>query len=66
MLCSNCLKLAFLHTRKTCHKCQGIILNSISVICESCATKDNICSVCLKKIIDNIRKPGCVRCGRKI
>ena len=68
MFCTNCLKLAILVTNKKCIKCNGTVLNNISVICESCSNSNKLCSVCLKKISGDLRKQGyrgCSRCGNK-
>jgi hypothetical protein len=67
MLCPNCMKLAMLHSNKICVRCQGQIINNISVLCETCSNKEKQCSVCLKKIIPQaIRNAGrgC-GCGHK-
>lgn len=68
MLCSNCSKLSFLYTNKICIKCQSAVLNNISVLCEQCSSSNLICSVCLKKIINNNsisnKIGGCKSCGR--
>jgi transposase len=68
MFCSACLKLAKFVTRKKCIKCQAEVLNNISVLCEQCSNSQKICSVCLKKIVDQLkqlRHRGCGRCGHK-
>lgn len=69
MLCINCSKLAFLHTKKKCIRCQGEVLNNISVLCEFCSKSDNVCSVCLKKtnnsFADKLSKSGCGPCRAK-
>lgn len=67
MLCSNCVKLAFLKTNKVCISCQGAVFNSISVLCDFCSSTGKKCSVCLKKVIseaERIAKRGC-NCGHK-
>lgn len=63
MFCTNCSKLAVLVTNKKCLRCGGIILNNISVICESCSSSNKQCSVCLKKISVELRKQGYRGCG---
>jgi len=69
MFCSNCVKLAYLHTRKKCVRCQGEVLNNISVLCVKCATDNATCSVCLKNVglasanPANYNKRGCRSCG---
>jgi len=68
MFCSNCAKLALLVTQKKCIKCNALVLNNISVLCESCSNSQKICSVCLKRINPDPRKQsyrGCGRCGHK-
>ncbi len=70
MLCPNCSKLAILHSTRQCVRCQGTVLNNISVLCESCSTNHKQCSVCLKKVISEAEraaraaKQGC-KCGGK-
>ncbi len=49
MFCNNCVKLAYLHTKKKCIRCQSEVLNNISVICVKCSGAEGICSVCLRK-----------------
>ena len=69
MLCSNCSKLAILTSNRNCVRCKGSILNTLSCICDRCSTEQNICSICLKKILNPatfIRKSskgGCRSCG---
>lgn len=66
MFCQACTKLAILFTNRTCVRCQGNITNNISCICDKCSNEQNICSCCLKKMINlNIKKPsgGCKSCG---
>lgn len=65
MICKNCSKLAMLKANKKCKKCNLFVNNNLSVICDSCSTKNNICSICLKHVNlnNNIRK-SC-NCGRK-
>lgn len=67
MLCTNCVKLAFLNTKKSCIKCQGMVYTNISVFCDSCSNTEKQCAVCLKKVISEaVRalKRGC-NCGGK-
>lgn len=71
MYCLNCSKLVFLPLNKKCIKCQGIVKNNISVLCETCSSQEKICSSCLKKIYQTIDNPhmrhilsGCKACGR--
>jgi hypothetical protein len=64
-MCSGCSKLAFVYTKKTCHRCQGAVVVNIAVICELCSAKDHICTVCLKRIQNSPpRTKGC-GCGKK-
>lgn len=64
MLCSNCSKLMILYTKKKCVRCQSDVIQNISVICEYCSLRENICAACLKKINNPslARKKGC-NCG---
>ena len=64
MICSSCSKLAFLYIKKSCLRCQSTVVITIAVICELCSTKDNICSICLKKIQKTGPKLGC-NCGSR-
>jgi len=68
MLCSNCLKLAFMSTNKKCVRCQGALFNNISVLCDNCSETHKQCSVCLKKIVsqeERNKNRGCGCSGRK-
>lgn len=67
MFCNNCIKLAYLHTKKKCIKCQSEVLNNISVLCIKCAGTEGVCSVCLKHT-SRVTSPvnynkGCRSCG---
>lgn len=64
MICANCSKLAFLYCKKSCLRCQGQVVVNIAVICEVCSAKDNVCTICLKKIQGPTRPAGC-GCGKK-
>lgn len=65
MLCTNCTKLAKLHTNKTCLRCKGAISINISVLCDKCSDNSNQCSVCLKNISkNNTKSNGCGQCGK--
>jgi len=70
MFCPACAKLAYLNTKRICVRCQGVILNNISCICDTCSNDNKICSACLKKITVNPASPtahllkGC-GCGKK-
>ena len=68
MFCPNCLKLAYLHTKKPCLKCQGEVLNTISVLCEFCSNTEKICAVCLKKVNNSATNKfaygGCGHCRK--
>lgn len=71
MLCIQCTKLAILPNKRICVRCQKEILNNLSCICDNCSIDQNICSICLKKIMfsgspnkKNIRRSGgCKSCG---
>ena len=66
MMCQNCSKLSILHTNKACMRCQGSVINNISVICEICSASSKQCTVCLKKVqsVNKARGGGC-NCGKK-
>lgn len=67
MLCSNCVKLAFVNTKKSCIKCHGTILTNISILCDFCSNTEKQCAVCLKRVISESEravKRGC-KCGKK-
>lgn len=67
MFCTNCVKLAYLHTKRSCIRCQSEVLNNISVLCLKCASTEGVCAACLKKTsrigIQNPSKKGCRSCG---
>jgi len=67
MFCNNCVKLAYLHTKRRCIRCQSEVLNNISVLCIRCSGEEGVCSVCLKKSqrtgSQNPNKKGCGSCG---
>jgi hypothetical protein len=69
MFCNNCIKLAYLHTKKKCIRCQGEVLNNIAVLCNRCSSNESVCSVCLKNRglaspnANNYKKSGCRSCG---
>lgn len=63
MFCASCTKLSYLYTQKPCVKCQGNVLNNISVLCETCSNSSKNCSVCLKRIEIQHRTRGC-NCGK--
>lgn len=69
MFCTNCSKLAFLYTKRSCIRCQAEILNNLSVLCEKCSESEKVCSVCLKKVqnsqTDKYKFSGCVPCKAK-
>lgn len=69
MFCPNCSKLVLLHTKKPCIRCQGNVMNNLSVICEFCSNTDKVCSVCLKKMqnsqADRLKTAGCGSCRAK-
>lgn len=67
MFCNNCVKLAYLHTKKSCIKCQSDVLNNISVLCAKCSGNEGVCAVCLKKVLSGANsstKRGCKSCGK--
>lgn len=67
MLCPNCNKLAFMHTKRSCIRCQNDVFSNISVLCDSCSSNARQCAVCLKKVFteaERARNKGC-GCGRK-
>lgn len=69
MFCPNCSKLAILHTKKTCIRCQGEVFNNLSVLCETCSGTEKICSICLKKtqnsLAAKLATAGCGPCRAK-
>jgi len=66
MFCTNCLKLSILHTLKKCSRCQNDVFNNISILCEPCSLRDNLCGACLKKLVNpaTSTKRGCNGCGK--
>ena len=67
MFCDNCSKLSYFTTAKICTRCQGKVLNNISVLCEVCSVSYKQCSACIKKIIsaaDRARNRGCNCSGK--
>jgi hypothetical protein len=69
MFCNNCVTLAYLHTKKSCIRCQSDVLNNISVLCERCSGNEGVCSACLKKNSrranpNSSTKRGCKSCGK--
>lgn len=67
MLCNHCEKLAFLPNKRICLRCKGNILNNLAVVCDHCSKSENLCAVCLKKLIEykNKRvKSNCSSCGK--
>jgi hypothetical protein len=72
MFCPECSKLAVLNTKKICVRCQGLIVDNLSCICDKCSREQNMCSICLKKLhivngqnVNPIRR-GCSACGKKL
>lgn len=65
MICAACSKLAYLNNIKPCLRCQGQVIVNIAVICEVCSTKDQLCSVCLKKTLPASARTGGCGCGKK-
>lgn len=68
MLCSNCEKLSYQYTQKTCLRCQGQVLKSIASICEFCSKTDKQCASCLKRVLNPVTKKtragGCGSCSK--
>ena len=68
MLCPTCSKLAVVYLNKKCIRCQGGVLQNISVICDTCSSREKQCSACLKKVDNNPNKKhyygGCGSCRR--
>jgi hypothetical protein len=68
MLCPNCSKLTYQYLNKKCLRCQGGVLNTISIICETCSARDKQCSACLKKVDNSAVKKnyygGCGACRK--
>lgn len=50
MLCITCSKLSIMYANKNCMKCQSLVNQSISILCENCSLREKVCSACLKKI----------------
>lgn len=71
MFCTNCSKLVILQSNRVCIRCQGVITNNVSCICDVCSKEQNMCSVCLKHLgLDARTKTktvggGCKACGAK-
>lgn len=61
MLCTNCVTLSFLYTKKNCIRCQNEVVTNLAVLCESCSNTEKLCSVCLKKTnnVLNKKQGGC-------
>jgi hypothetical protein len=64
MLCVNCSKLLYNYSNNKCYQCKEIVGNDLSILCDKCSDKDNVCSCCLKKM-RNYLKSGCSACGPK-
>lgn len=67
MLCTSCARLAILHTKRSCIKCQGAVYQNIAVLCDACSASEKTCAACLKKVIsvfDRQKQSGC-NCGKK-
>lgn len=67
MMCITCSKLSYKVTNKKCIKCQGNVLNTLSVLCDLCSNRDKKCSACLKKIDNSATTKyfkGCGICGK--
>jgi len=70
MLCLNCQKLNLVLSNKKCVRCNNVINNQLSHICNNCSDTEKICAICLKKIINtnitkNFKFNGCNSCGKK-
>jgi len=67
MFCASCMKLNRMTAERICLRCRSRVFYNISVICQNCATKERICSACLKKVNPVNPNPsrGC-GCGGKI
>lgn len=65
MYCNICSKLAQCTINKNCVKCKLPIYVNINNICEQCSIKYNICSCCMKKIVDHTKHRGCTSCGNR-
>lgn len=71
MFCDTCNKLAILNVKKTCMSCKGDVYKNISVLCETCSSRNNCCAACLKKTFKGLENPiyknsagGCKSCGK--
>lgn len=66
MKCSNCSKLASMHSNRNCKKCGIAIYSNICVLCASCSNEDKVCESCLKHIKPlELKYRGCSSCGKK-
>jgi len=67
MICKNCAKLNINNSIKKCVKCKIEIYLNLQIICSACATEDNVCSICLKKMsnkqLEIPKLTGC-NCGK--
>lgn len=68
MLCNHCEKLALLPNKRTCLRCKGDILTNLAVICDHCSKSENLCSICLKRLVDfkikHRARSNCSGCGK--
>ncbi len=65
MLCTSCSKLALLSVNKHCIKCQNVITNNLSILCDFCSSTEKQCAICLKKMqTASSRYRGCNCSGK--
>ncbi len=66
MLCSNCVKLAFIASKRKCIRCSNETTNGICVLCDFCSGAEKQCAVCVKKISEYYLNKSFTRnCGCK-
>lgn len=65
MICSTCSKLAILHGKRKCNRCQSDVFVNLAILCEICSFNDKSCSICLKKIQNAITSSAGCGCGKK-
>lgn len=67
MICAECSKLVIKTANKKCRNCKLDVYDNLSLICTKCSAKDLICSICLKKVYLDKKRPtiggGCKSCG---
>lgn len=64
MICQSCINLLFKEKQKTCIKCSKQINIEILKLCDTCSNKENLCAVCLKKILPKNNFRSCKSCGK--